>query len=554
MDVTAQQLRNRPNRKGAEMSHFVFITGGVLSSLGKGITASSLGMMLKARGLNVTIMKCDPYLNVDPGTMSPYQHGEVFVTEDGAETDLDLGHYERFIDINMTRYNSVTTGQIYSTVIAKERRGDYLGATVQVIPHITNCIKESILRVAGIQDADVTIVEVGGTVGDIESLPYLEAIRQMRGDVGRDKVCYVHVTYIPYSKTIGEMKSKPTQHSVKEMRAIGLAPDLIVCRSVRSLTRAVREKISLFCDIDADCVLEAKDVDCLYEIPLEMERQGLATIVMKRLGIEAGQPDLEQLKQLVRNVKANKPEKVRIGLVGKYNKVADAYLSIMEALQHASFSHQAGLEIVWVSSEQIEREGAAGLLENLHGIIVPGGFGDRGIEGKIMAIRYCRENSIPFFGICLGMQCAVIEYARNVAGLEGANSSEFVADGPHPVISLLPDQTGVVKGGTMRLGAYPCRLQENSRAATLYNAALIYERHRHRFEVNNEFRGRLARKGLTISGTSPDEQLVEIIELNNHPFFLGCQFHPEFKSRPMRPHPLFSGFFAAADKHRQSKG
>jgi len=535
------------------MSHFVFITGGVLSSLGKGITASSLGMLLKARGLNVTIMKCDPYLNVDPGTMSPYQHGEVFVTEDGAETDLDLGHYERFIDINMTRYNSITTGQIYSTVIAKERRGDYLGATVQVIPHITNCIKESITRVASIQDADVTIVEVGGTVGDIESLPYLEAIRQMRGDIGRDKVCYVHVTYIPYSKTIGEMKSKPTQHSVKEMRAIGLAPDLIVCRSARSLTREVREKISLFCDIEADCVLEAKDVDCLYEIPLEMERQGLATIVMKRLGIESGQPDLDQLKLLVRNVKTSKPDKVRIGLVGKYIKVADAYLSVIEALQHASINTDSGLELVWVSSEQIEREGAAGLLDNLHGVLVPGGFGDRGIEGKIMAIQYCRENKIPFFGICLGMQCAVVEFARNVAGLECANSSEFMPQCPHPVVSLLPDQTGVVKGGTMRLGAYPCRLNEDSRAGALYQASLIYERHRHRFEVNNEFRARLARKGLTISGTSPDEQLVEIVELNDHPFFVGCQFHPEFKSRPMRPHPLFAGFFAAADEYRRSR-
>lgn len=536
------------------MSHFVFITGGVLSSLGKGITASSLGMLLKARGLNVTIMKCDPYLNVDPGTMSPYQHGEVFVTEDGAETDLDLGHYERFIDINMTRYNSITTGQVYSTVIAKERRGDYLGATVQVIPHITNCIKESIMRVASIQDAEVTIVEVGGTVGDIESLPYLEAIRQMRGDIGRDKVCYVHVTYIPYSKSIGEMKSKPTQHSVKEMRAIGLAPDLIVCRSSRSLTKEVRGKISLFCDIDEDCVLEAKDVDCLYEIPLEMERQGLATIVMKRLGLETGQPDLEQLKQLVRNAKANKSAKVRIGIVGKYTKVADAYLSVFEALQHASFGHEAGIDLVWVASEQIEREGAAALLNDLDGIIVPGGFGDRGIEGKIQAIKHCRENNLPFFGICLGMQCAVIEFARNVVGLADAHSSEFVADNPFPVISLLPDQTGAVKGGTMRLGAYPCRLSENSHASRLYHqASLIYERHRHRFEVNNEYRTKLVREGLVISGTSPDEQLVEIIELVNHPYFIGCQFHPEFKSRPMRAHPLFAGFFSATDQHRQNR-
>ncbi|MBU1105415.1 MAG: CTP synthase [Candidatus Riflebacteria bacterium] len=533
------------------MARFVFITGGVLSSLGKGITASSLGMLLKARGLNVTIMKCDPYLNVDPGTMSPYQHGEVFVTEDGAETDLDLGHYERFIDTNMTRYNSLTTGQVYSTVISKERRGDYLGATVQVIPHITNCIKENIVRVAAINDADVTIVEVGGTVGDIESLPYLEAIRQMRSDVGRDNVCYVHVTYIPYSKAIGEMKSKPTQHSVKEMRAIGLAPDMIVCRTNRSLTKEIRSKISLFCDIDADSVIEARDVDCLYEIPLDMERLGLATLVLKRFNLEARQPDLEQIKELVKNVKANKHAKVRIGLVGKYIKIADAYLSVIEALLHASISHDASLELVWVSSEQIEREGCEGLLDSLDGILVPGGFGDRGIEGKIIAIQYCREKQVPFLGICLGMQCAVIEFARNVADLAGANSSENEPDCPHPVVSLLPDQTGVVKGGSMRLGAYPCRINPESKAAELYNAQLIYERHRHRYEVNNEYRARLARKGLIISGTSPDEQLVEMIEIKDHPFFIGCQFHPEFKSRPIRPHPLFSGFFTAADQHRQ---
>lgn len=534
------------------MSRFVFITGGVISSLGKGITASSLGMLLKARGLNVTIMKCDPYLNVDPGTMSPYQHGEVFVTEDGAETDLDLGHYERFIDTNLTRYNSLTTGQVYSTVISKERRGDYLGATVQVIPHITNCIKENIVRVSAINDADITIVEVGGTVGDIESLPYLEAIRQMRGDVGRDNVCYVHVTYIPYSKAIGEMKSKPTQHSVKEMRAIGLAPDLIVCRTVRSLTKEVRGKISLFCDIDADSVIEARDVDCLYEVPIEMERLGLATLVLKRFQLEAGPPDLEQIKQLLKNIKANKPEKVRIGLVGKYIKIADAYLSVIEALLHASISHDASFELVWVSSEQIEREGCDDLLNSLDGVLVPGGFGDRGIEGKIMAIKYCREKNLPFLGICLGMQCAVIEFARNVAGLENANSSEINENTPHPVVSLLPDQSGVVKGGSMRLGAYPCRLNLESMAAQLYNAPLIYERHRHRYEVNNEYRARLARRGLIISGTSPDEQLVEMIEIKEHPFFIGCQFHPEFKSRPARPHPLFSGFFTAANNHRKS--
>jgi CTP synthase len=535
------------------MSRFVFITGGVSSSLGKGITASSLGMLLKARGINVTIMKCDPYLNVDPGTMSPLQHGEVFVTEDGAETDLDLGHYERFIDTNLTKYNSITTGQIYSTVIAKERRGDYLGATVQVIPHITNCIKESINRVSNINDAEVAIVEVGGTVGDIESLPYLEAIRQMRGDLGRNNVCYVHVTYIPFSKAIGEMKSKPTQHSVKEMRAIGLAPDLIVCRSGRSLTRQIRDKISLFCDIDHECVLEAKDVDCLYEIPLEMERQGLATSVLKKLQLEAREPDLEGQKQIVKSFRTHHDRKVKIGLIGKYIKVQDAYLSVFEALRHASIGKDAELDLVWVSSEHIEREGAKATLAGLDGVLVPGGFGDRGIEGKVMAIQYCRENKVPFLGICLGMQCAVIEFARNVAGLEGAHSKEFAPENPNPVISLMPDQSGVVKGGTMRLGAYPCRINAKTLANRLYNSNLIYERHRHRFEVNNEYRARLSRKGLTISGTSPDQQLVEIVEISDHPFFIGSQFHPEFKSRPNRPHPLFDGLFKSALEYNKAK-
>lgn len=528
------------------MSRFVFITGGVLSSLGKGITASSLGMLLKARGINVTIMKCDPYLNVDPGTMSPYQHGEVFVTEDGAETDLDLGHYERFIDTNLTKYNSITTWQIYSTVIAKERRGDYLGATVQVIPHITNCIKESIVRVANINDAEVTIVEVGGTVGDIEGLPYLEAIRQMRGDIGRENVCYIHVTYIPFSKTIGEMKSKPTQHSVKEMRAIGLAPDLIVCRTARSLTREVKDKISLFCDIDPECVLEARDVDCIYDIPLELERQGLAESILKKFGMEAPAPDLEPQKQIVKYFRTQHADKVRIGLIGKYVKVQDAYLSVIEAIKHSSIGHNATLELVWVASEQIERDGPESCLADLDGVIVPGGFGDRGIEGKIDGIKYCREKKIPFLGICLGMQCAVIEFARNVADLKDAHSSEFMATSEHLVISLMPDQSGVVKGGTMRLGAYPCRIAENTIAERLYQTSLIYERHRHRFEVNNEYRARLSRMGLIISGTSPDQQLVEIIELADHPFFVGCQFHPEFKSRPNRPHPLFAGLFVAA--------
>ncbi|NLI79635.1 MAG: CTP synthase [Candidatus Riflebacteria bacterium] len=528
------------------MSRYVFVTGGVLSSLGKGITASSLGALLKASGINVTIMKCDPYLNVDPGTMSPYQHGEVFVTEDGAETDLDLGHYERFIDVNLTKYNSVTTGQIYSVVIAKERRGDYLGATVQVIPHVTNAIKEAIQRASRISDAAVTIVEVGGTVGDIEGQPYLEAIRQMRNDVGRDNVCYIHVTYIPFSKVIGEMKTKPTQHSVREMRAIGLAPDIIVCRTQKALTPEAKDKISLFCDIDKDRVLEARDVDCLYEIPLSMGEQGLATRVLQRLGMTAPPPDLERWKEVVGHFRERKPKKARIGLVGKYIKVADAYLSVLEALTHASLPHEIGHELVWIPAEQLEKDGPGKLLADLDGIIVPGGFGDRGIEGKIAAVRHCRETGLPFLGLCLGMQCAVIEFARHVAGLADAHSTEFAPGTPHPVISLLPDQTGVVKGGTMRLGAYPCRITEGTRAAQLYQTQLIYERHRHRYEVNNEFRARLARHGLVFSGTSPDQQLVEMIELPGHPFFMACQFHPEFKSRPMHPHPLFVGFFAAA--------
>jgi CTP synthase len=529
------------------MSRFVFVTGGVLSSLGKGITASSLGCLLKARGVKVTIMKCDPYLNVDPGTMSPYQHGEVFVTEDGAETDLDLGHYERFIDVSLSRHSSITTGQVYSQVIAKERRGDYLGATVQVIPHITNMIKEMIVRVSRISDADVTIVEVGGTVGDIEGQPYLEAIRQMRKDVGRTNVCYIHVTYVPYSKAIGEMKTKPTQHSVREMRAIGLAPDVIICRTQRPLSSEMKEKISLFCDIEREHVLEGRDVDSLYEVPLAMEEQKLAEIVMQRLGMTAAEPDLDSWKEMATRAKRKMPRKARIALVGKYIKIADAYLSVIEALSHASFQNEdVGVELVWVSSEQIEKDGAAKSLEDIHGVIVPGGFGDRGIEGKIQTIRHCRENGIPFLGICLGMQCAVIEFARHVAGLKDAHSSEFAPDTPHPVVSLLPDQNGVVKGGTMRLGVYPCRLTEGTIAFSRYNTSLIYERHRHRFEVNNEYRAKLAGKGLSFSGTSPDNQLVEMIEVKNHPYFVACQFHPEFKSRPQAPHPLFSGLFEAA--------
>jgi CTP synthase len=530
------------------MSRFVFVTGGVLSSLGKGITAASLGCLLKARGIKVTIMKCDPYLNVDPGTMSPYQHGEVYVTEDGAETDLDLGHYERFIDVNLTRNNSITTGQVYQQVITKERRGDYLGATVQVIPHVTNAIKEMITRASRISDADVTIVEVGGTVGDIEGQPYLEAIRQMRKDAGKDNVCYIHVTFIPYSKVIGEMKTKPTQHSVREMRAIGLYPDIILCRTQRALNQDTREKISLFCDIEKENVLENRDVDSLYEVPLLMEEQGLAVAVMDRLKLTPpSEPDLTLWRDLAANAKRKKPTKVKVGLVGKYIKISDAYLSIFEALMHSALNnHEVGVEVEWLSSEKIESEGAESVLAGVHAVIVPGGFGDRGIEGKISAIQYCREHRVPFLGICLGMQCAVIEYARNVAGLKDAHSSEFVPETPFPVISLLADQDGVMKGGTMRLGAYPCRVSEHTTAFSLYGSTLIYERHRHRFEVNNEYKTRLSRKGLIISGTSPDQRLVEMVEIKDHPFFIACQFHPELKSRPNNPHPLFKGLFEAA--------
>ncbi|MBI3039558.1 CTP synthase (glutamine hydrolyzing), partial [bacterium] len=444
-----------------------------------------------------------------------------------------------------TSHNNITTGQVYSQVISKERRGDYLGATVQVIPHITNAIKEMIKRVARINDATITIVEVGGTVGDIEGQPYLEAIRQFRNDIGRDHVCYLHVTYIPYSKTLGEMKTKPTQHSVRELRAIGITPDVIVCRTQRPISEDTKKKISLFCDISQDQVIEARDVDCIYDVPIVMEEQGFSNIVLKRLGISAPPPNLAEWKEIVLRHRRKKPTKVRIALVGKYVKLADAYLSIMESLTHASLAHDTGLEPVWVEAEQVEKLGTS-LLNDVHGVIVPGGFGERGIEGKIETIRHCRELKIPFLGICLGMQCAVIEFARNVAGLRHANSAEFTKDGNESVIDLMPDQKGVLKGGTMRLGAYPCRLSDKTLAYKFYDSHLVYERHRHRYEVNNEFRAKLAGKGLVISGTSPDQQLVEMIEIEDHPFFIGCQFHPEFKSRPNKPHPLFIGLFEAA--------
>ncbi len=530
------------------MTKYIFVTGGVVSSLGKGITAASLGRLLKNRGLRVTIQKFDPYINVDPGTMSPYQHGEVFVTEDGAETDLDLGHYERFIDINLTQNSNVTTGKIYSTVISKERRGEYLGGTVQVIPHITNEIKDRVFRAA--QDADVVITEIGGTVGDIESLPFLEAIRQIRHDVGRENVMYIHVTLVPYIRAAGEVKTKPTQHSVKELRSIGIQPNVIVCRTEYPLADEIKRKIALFCDIEPDAVIEALDASTLYEVPLMFRQQGLDDYVVSHLRLEAGPPDMTEWESLVRRVKSLS-RKTEIAIVGKYVSLHDAYLSIVEALGHAGIDADTEVSIRWVSAEDVTPANVGELLDGVDGVLVPGGFGDRGIEGKIAAVRYARENKVPFFGICLGMQMAVVEFARHMAGLDGANSSEFRSDTPHPVIDLLPEQKGIEDlGGTMRLGAYPCKLVPGSLAARCYGSELVHERHRHRYEFNNAYRERLEAAGLRISGTSPDGRLVEIIELSDHPWFLAVQFHPEFTSRPNRPQPLFREFVKAALRHR----
>ncbi|OUM97926.1 MAG: CTP synthase [Paenibacillaceae bacterium ZCTH02-B3] len=531
------------------MTKYIFVTGGVVSSLGKGITAASLGRLLKNRGLKVNIQKFDPYINIDPGTMSPYQHGEVFVTEDGAETDLDLGHYERFIDINLTQNSNVTTGQIYSAVISKERRGEYLGGTVQVIPHITNEIKERVLR-AG-RDADVVITEIGGTVGDIESLPFLEAIRQIRTDVGRDNVLYVHVTLVPYIKAAGEVKTKPTQHSVKELRSIGIQPNVIVCRTEHPLADDIKRKIALFCDIEPHAVIEARDASTLYEVPLMFREQGLDDYVVAQLGLEAGPPDMAEWESLVRRVKSLS-RTTEIAIVGKYVSLHDAYLSIVEALGHAGIDAGAEVKIRWISAEDVTPDNVAKLLEGADGLLVPGGFGDRGIEGKITAIRYARENRLPFFGICLGMQLAVVEFARNMAGLEGAHSSEFNPDTPHPVIDLMPEQKNIEDlGGTMRLGSYPCKLAPGSLGAKCYGSELVTERHRHRYEFNNEYRERLEKAGLRVAGTSPDGRLVEMIELADHPWFLAVQFHPEFTSRPNRPQPLFREFVKAALRRRE---
>ena len=533
------------------MAKFVFVTGGVVSSLGKGITAASIGTILKARGLHVGMQKLDPYLNVDPGTMSPYQHGEVFVTDDGAETDLDLGNYERFLDVALSKASNVTTGKIYASVIAKERRGDYLGGTVQVIPHITNEIKHRVLRVAEneLPQPDVVIVEVGGTVGDIESLPFLEAIRQMKNDVGRNNVCYVHLTLVPYVNASEEFKSKPTQHSVNQLRSIGIQPDAIIARSEKPISEALKEKIALFGDVEMRAVINVPDASSIYQVPLMLEDAGLGDYIAQLLNLDATPPDLTEWKDLCARIAAPKPS-VRIAVVGKYVEMPDAYISVIESLRHAAVHCGADLDLVWVNSEHLDEDMSP--LEGADGIVVPGGFGHRGIEGKVLASRYAREQRVPYLGLCLGMQCAVVDIAREVLDASDANSTEFNAFTSHPVIDLLPEQRDIEeKGGTMRLGVYPCKLTPGTRAAEAYGEPVVYERHRHRFEFNNHYRDALAGAGVVFSGTSPNGRLVEIIELQDHPFFVGSQFHPEFRSRPGRPHPLFRAFMAAATRELQ---
>ncbi len=528
---------------------FVLVTGGVVSSIGKGLAAASLGALLEARGLRVTHMKLDPYINVDPGTMSPYQHGEVFVTDDGAETDLDLGHYERFTSCRLTQSSNVTTGRIYHAVISKERRGEYLGATVQVIPHITDEIKARIYDAAA--DADIAIVEIGGTVGDIESLPFLEAIRQLKVECGPQNAISVHVTLVPHIAAAGELKTKPTQHSVKDMREIGIQPDILICRCDRHISRGLKDKIALFSNVAVNAVISAVDVGCIYELPLVLHAEGLDGEIADRLNIWSRQPDLGIWKAVVEKFKKPKNGHVRIGVVGKYVHLKDSYKSLHEALVHGALAQDVSAQLEYIDSEELERESGLEVLENLDAILVPGGFGDRGVEGKMRAIRYARENGVPYFGICLGMQLAVVEFARNVCGIKGASSMEFDKDVPHAVIALMPDQHGVVdKGGTMRLGAYPCTIKPGSRVAKIYGELEISERHRHRFEFNNGYREQLTERGLVLAGTSPDNRLVEIIELPDHPYFVGCQFHPEFKSRPTAAHPLFSSFVAAAVQKR----
>jgi CTP synthase len=532
------------------MTKYIFVTGGVVSSIGKGIVAASLGRLLKNRGLKVTIQKFDPYINVDPGTMSPYQHGEVFVTEDGAETDLDLGHYERFIDIELNQYSNVTTGKVYSEVLRKERKGEYLGATVQVIPHITNEIKDKIMRAAATTDADIIITEVGGTVGDIESLPFLEALRQMKAEVGAENVLYIHTTLIPYLKAAGEMKTKPTQHSVKELRSLGIQPNILVVRTEQPVSQETKNKLAQFCDVAPEAVIESLDVDTLYSIPLNLQKQQMDQIVCDQLNIQAPVADMTEWRALETRV-LNLKKTVHIALVGKYVELPDAYLSVVEALKHAGFAEDADIAIDWVQSEDLTDENVAARLAQADGIIVPGGFGQRGIEGKIAAIRYARENQVPFLGICLGMQLACIEFARHVAGLTDANSAEIDPETPYNIIDLMADQENIENlGGTLRLGAYPCHLKAGTVTAQAYGGAtVVSERHRHRYEFNNDYRQQLTDAGLTFSGVSPDDRLVEIVELSNHPFFVACQFHPEFISRPNRPQALFAGLIEAAIKN-----
>lgn len=543
------------------MKKFIFVTGGVVSGLGKGITAASLGRLLKNRGLKITSQKLDPYMNVDPGTMSPFQHGEVFVTDDGAETDLDLGHYERFIDENLTKYSNLTSGRVYWNVLNKERNGEYLGETVQIIPHVTNEIKHFILKNQEETGADVSIVEIGGTTGDIESQPFLEAIRQLCLEVGRQNCCFIHVCLVPYISGSDEFKSKPTQHSVKELQGLGISPDIIVCRADKEIPDDIRHKISLFCNVEPDCVISNTTLPCLYEVPLMLHDQKMDDVVCRKLGINnmisastgiKAEPDLTHWKEMIANVYARKGE-VEIALVGKYVKLHDSYLSIVESLNHASFVVGKNVKIRWVDSDTVTDESALKVFEGISGIILPGGFGMRGIEGMINSCKYARENNIPYFGICLGMQIAVIEYARNVLGYKDANSREFVEDGEHCVIDLMEGQKGVKKGGTMRLGKYPCKLKEGSVLHTAYDEDLINERHRHRYEFNNAYRKEIEEKGLVISGTSPDDSLVEAIELppKTHPFFIGVQFHPEFKSRPNKAQPIFVEFVKAACKNKQ---
>ncbi|RPJ06202.1 MAG: CTP synthase [Deltaproteobacteria bacterium] len=536
---------------------YIFMTGGVVSSLGKGLASASIGALLELRGLRVTFLKFDPYINVDPGTMNPFQHGEVYVTDDGAETDLDLGHYERYTNVTTSKRNNYTTGQIYDSVITKERRGDYLGGTVQVIPHITDEIKAKVFDLG--KEGDIVIVEVGGTVGDIESLPFLEAIRQIRGDVGRENTLYIHLTLVPYIGTAGELKTKPTQHSVKELREIGIQPDIILCRTDRLLSPEIKSKISLFCNVDKDAVITAKNVETVYEVPVVFHQEGLDEKVVEKLNIWTARPDLKEWERVVKKIKQPRYE-TTIAVVGKYVSLIESYKSLTEALFHGGIANDARVILRYVDSEQVEKEGPEQLLGGANGVLVPGGFGTRGIEGKIRAIQYAREKKIPYFGICLGMQCAVIEISRHCAGLKAANSSEFDIHTPHPVIYLMEewvDRNQVIqkrsmdtaKGGTMRLGSYPCRIEEGSLALAAYNKKLICERHRHRYEFNNAYLEQLEKVGLRYSGTSPDKGLVEIVELTDHPWFLGCQFHPEFRSKPKDPHPLFREFIKASLKY-----